>query len=357
MVYYKLVLNDKRPKLDNIYPIEIRITFNRKNTTVSTGIRISKNEWDSAKSQIKPLSHNLQLLNKRLTDTFSNVQKIILKLQEENNFSFDSLKTNMAESANPSLVKSKLRFQEFAESVIDDLHKGNKSGNALCYQTALNRLDNFVNKKPISFEDINYELLEKFKSRLTSDGVKINTISNYLRALRALYNRAIKAKYIDKSYYPFADIQIKSERTAKRAVDISNIASLYNLNCDEHSTVYHSRNYFILSFCLIGMSFTDLAYIKPENIKSGRLIYRRRKTHKEYNIKLNDIALQIISRYYKRSAKYILPILPETIVEDSLEAKKRIKQFIKTTNKYLSELGKSLNLENLTTYVARCNPS
>jgi integrase/recombinase XerD len=50
MVYYKLVLKDKRPKSDNIYLIEIRITFNRKNTSISSGIRISKDDWDPLKS-------------------------------------------------------------------------------------------------------------------------------------------------------------------------------------------------------------------------------------------------------------------------------------------------------------------
>ena len=76
MVYYKLVLNDKRPKIDNIYPIEIRITSNRKNTTVSTGIRISKDYSVDARSQIKPFSSNLQLLNIQLTGEFSKVQKL-----------------------------------------------------------------------------------------------------------------------------------------------------------------------------------------------------------------------------------------------------------------------------------------
>jgi hypothetical protein len=40
MVYLKFVLNDKRPKEDNIYPIVIRVTYNRNNTSISTGLRV-----------------------------------------------------------------------------------------------------------------------------------------------------------------------------------------------------------------------------------------------------------------------------------------------------------------------------
>jgi integrase/recombinase XerD len=32
------------------------------------------------------------------------------------------------------------------------------------------------------------------------------------------------------------------------------------------------------SFYLTGISFTDMAYLKPENIIDGRLFYKRRKT-------------------------------------------------------------------------------
>jgi|GEM_PF-1083634 len=43
MVYYKLLLNNKREKADGIYPVVIRVTFNRNNTTINSGIRLKKN--------------------------------------------------------------------------------------------------------------------------------------------------------------------------------------------------------------------------------------------------------------------------------------------------------------------------
>ncbi len=50
----------------------------------------------------------------------------------------------------------------------------------------------------------------------------------------------------------------------------------------------------------------------------------------------------------------MLPVLQNNVVEDSIEAKKLIHQWIKTTNKYLKRLSKLANLPiNITTYSAR----
>jgi integrase/recombinase XerD len=223
----------------------------------------------------------------------------------------------------------------------------------LIYQTAWNRFQKFTGNKQLAFTDIDYTLLETFKTQLLKDGVKINTVSNYFRTIRAIYNRAIKGKLVDRVHYPFLDVSIKSERTQKRAIHMNDVARLQGLPLPLDSPAWHSRNYFLLSVSLIGMSFTDLVYLKPTNIQKGRLIFKRRKTHKEYNIKLTSIAKSIIGLYNGRSIKYLLPILPNAVVEDSLTAHKLIKQFIKTTNKYLKRMAEELKTDTITTYVAR----
>jgi integrase/recombinase XerD len=218
----------------------------------------------------------------------------------------------------------KISFIQFVEKVISELKDLNKSGNALIYQTAWNRFQKFTGNKKLAFTDIDYTLLETFKTQLLKDGVKTNTVSNYFRTIRAIYNRGIKAKLVDRVHYPFLDVSIKSERTQKRTIHIDDVVRLQRLPLPINSPAWHSRNYFLLSISLIGMSFTDLVYLKPTNIQKGRLIFKRRKTHKEYNIKLTSIAKSLIELYNGRSIKYLLPILPNSVVEDSLTAHKLI---------------------------------
>lgn len=348
-----MILDDKRLKEDQIYPVVIRVTSSRVATTISTGIRIDIQYWDKQSSSINKTHPNWQVLNQSLIEFYAKVQREILKLQDENTFSFESLKTRLTAQDSSNRSNLKISFNQFVEQVISELKDLNKSGNALIYQTAWNRFQKFTGYKKLAFTDIDYMLLEAFKTQLLKDKVKTNTISNYFRTIRAIYNRGIKAKLVDRSHYPFIDVSIKSERTQKRAIHMNDVIRLQRLALPVNSPAWHSRNYFLLSLSLIGMSFTDLVYLTPTNIKKERLIFKRRKTHKEYNIKLTPIAKSIIGLYNGKGTKYLLPTLPSTVDEDSLTAHKLIKQFIKTTNKYLKRMGEELETDLITTYVAR----
>lgn len=355
MVYYKMILDDRRSKADGVYPVIIRIIHNRKNSSIATGVRVHKEYWDTQLCQIKPTHPNYSTLNPSLLEFYIKVQRAIHSLDENNEFSFTELKDKLDPKVKPSkIVSSATTFNEFSDELIKNLFIINKVGNALVYQTASNRLIGFAKDRKLKFKEIDYTLLESFQRHLISQGVKQNSISNYLRTIRAIYNRAIKEKIIDRSHYPFTEVPIRSERTAKRAILASDLAKIYKLDLRENTREWHARNYFLLSFSLIGVSFTDLAYLKPSNVVKGRILYRRRKTRKEYSIKITPLAQQIINEYSKRNDKYLLPILPASVIEDSLIANQTIHQWIKTTNKWMKELAKACDIsETLTTYVAR----
>jgi integrase len=230
----------------------------------------------------------------------------------------------------------------------------NKAGNSIVYQTVTNRLLVFADNPKLKFINITYTFLDEFKRQLIKDGVKQNTISNYFRTLRAIYNKAIKAKLIDRSHYPFLDIQIKTERTAKRAITVDDLTKFAKCQFKPKSRQWYAQNYFLLSLSLIGASFTDLAYLTPDNIRKGRLTYKRRKTGKELSIKLSPYTEKILNSYRGLSAKYLLQVIQPNVIEDSLRAKALISQWIKTTNKWLADIAKECKLEvEVTTYVSR----
>lgn len=110
MVYYKLVLNGKRPKADQIYPIVIRVTFNRISTTVSTGVRIHSNLWDSDKSLAKSTHPNWQVVNQQLLEFYNRAQRIIIRLQDENSFSFENFKLSLIDQKPPTVQKTKIHL-------------------------------------------------------------------------------------------------------------------------------------------------------------------------------------------------------------------------------------------------------
>lgn len=321
MVYLKFVLNDKRLKEDNLYPVVIRVTHNRNNTTISTGIRVRADAWDKTLGQVKRTNANFQLLNKKLTELHLKVQKVALQLEDQNEFSFENLKEGLIDK--PKVIQRSLTFNEYAKQIIQEFKEVKRTGNAVVYQTAVNRLEQFCGHSKLKFTDITFTLLDSFSRHLTIKGLKPNSIGNYFRSIRAIYNKAIKAKLVDRSFYPFTEISIKTARTAKRAITIDDLSKLSKLELQTNSKEWHARNYFFLSFNLIGISFTDLVYLKPENISKGRVVYRRRKTKKEYSIKLTAMAQRLLN-LYRHAGKYLLPVLSARIEEDSTDSKKVI---------------------------------
>jgi len=350
MVYYKLILDKKRVKSDGIYTVVVRIINDKANTTISTGVRIKEEYWDVSAQQVNNQHPNFQQLNQSISAVYLKIQKVIHKLIDANEFSFEALKKELSDKPKSMPVT----FKNFSNKIIQGMMDVNRTGNAIVYQTAVNRLLNYCGNDSLKFVEIDYLLLDAFRHKLILDGAKTNTVGNYFRSIRAIYNIAIKSKVVDRSLYPFYDVKIKQQKTTKRAIDIQGISDILGLDIKFNSPRWHARNYFMLSFLLIGASFTDLAYLKPENIVKGRIIFSRRKTHKRYSIKLHEETKKILSYYKAPDSKYLLPIIIGNVQEDSIQAKKLISQWIKTTNKYLKRIGTEIGLESpLTTYVAR----
>jgi integrase len=97
-----------------------------------------------------------------------------------------------------------------------------------------------------------------------------------------------------------------------------------------------------------------MAYLTLESIQEGRVVYKRRKTHASLSLKLENLSNDIFKNYEARASKYLIPVLPADVIEDSLHAKKLLYQWIKTTNKWLREIAKDCKISaDITTYVTR----
>lgn len=348
MVQLKVIQDLRKQKQDQTYPIYLRITELKKVMYLSTGFSVLKEHWDMEASKVVKSHANASVINAALSKRYFETQKTIIQLEDSGRFSFNNLKDELKPK------KQVQSLQGFAEQLIVQMLSQKKTGNALVYRTAINMVSNFKHGTGLSFIDVDLKFLQDFQAYLIQRGVKVNTISNYLRTLRAIYNKAVQAKVVDRKYYPFDGFTIKSERTIKRSITRMDMVKIEHLNASDDKQMEKARDLFLLSFYLIGISFTDLIYITKENIVNGRIVYRRRKTNKLYSIKLLPKVKQLMEKYESKGSKYLLPILPDSIVEDSIEAKKLIHQVIKTTNKYLARLANLIALDmKLTTYAAR----
>lgn len=349
MASLKLLLDTRRAKSDETFNIIFRITHLREVYTINSGISLEEKFWNHQSSEVFKEHPNSKLINLKLNKDYFLIQDAILRLEDD--FTIEKVR-NLFKGEKP--INETTTFKVLADKLISQMFESKRTGNAIVYQTAVNRFLNFYGKEDIQFKKITYSLLEEFIHSLKVQGLKTNSISNYLRSIRAIYNRAIKEKLVERSEYPFYDIKIAVEKTQKRAISNDDILKLKNSLVKENSAPWKAKNYFFLSYYLIGISFTDLAYLKLDNIIDGRIVYKRRKTHKNYSIKLFPEAEIIFNRFKSSNSPYLLNIIPSDIPEDSIPAKKIISQWIKTTNKYLKQISVKEDIKgNTTTYVAR----
>jgi integrase len=282
------------------------------------------------------------------------VNKAIQEIQELALQSQTSGKDISIDWLNKTLDKpkhKKLTFFEYAAIQIQLMNEAGRIGNAITYKNAISKLRSYT-KKEIAFSEIDFKLLDQFTSYMVSNGTKLTTVGIYMRSIRAIFNKAIKEDIIGSSLYPFTKYRIKTAKTAYRTLSIEQLKSIISLDLEPNTPIWNARNRFLLSFCLIGINFTDMFLLQSSNIYGDRIIYNRAKTKKLYSIKLTSKAQEILQLYANSNNDYLLPTFhgnpsPETIKKVGLQA-------IKLTNEYLGRIAKMAKIDqNITTYYAR----
>ena len=111
------------------------------------------------------------------------------------------------------------------------------------------------------------QVITDYNSFLIQRGLVRNSVSFYMRVLRAIYNKSVRQKLIEQQH-PFIEVYTGIDRTRKRAVSESIIAQLHRLDLDANSPLALCRDMFIFSFCTRAMSFVDIAYLRKSNLKN-----------------------------------------------------------------------------------------
>lgn len=196
----------------------------------------------------------------------------------------------------------------FAQSIIALLKRDSRLRTAETYKSALMSFSRFRNNKDIVLDCITSETMESYEAWLKNRGVVPNTISFYMRILRAVYNRAVEKGMIE-NLLPFRKVYTGIDKTVKRALPISALKKIKSLNLSQQPSLDYARDMFLLSFCLRGMSFIDMAYLKKTDLKDGYVTYRRRKTGQQLIIQWTNEMQLILNKYPENESIYLLPII------------------------------------------------
>lgn len=90
-----------------------------------------------------------------------------------------------------------------------------------------------------------------------------NTISFYMKRLRAVYNNAVEDGYVENKN-PFKKVFTSSEKTVKRAIQLKFVRKLKDLDLSYSPSKSFARDMFLFSFYTRGMAFVDMAYLQKK---------------------------------------------------------------------------------------------
>lgn len=323
-----------------------QIIHNRVVRQLNTDYKVFANEWDAQTESIAVcgIRSNLLLdIQERLSWDVVRLEKVIRLLETESRrFTADDVITLFHKQTKDS------SFLNFMHGVIAQLKQLGKVRTSETYKATLKSFMSFRDEQDVSLDGITSDLMLMYEAHLKARGVRMNTISFYMRNLRAVYNRAVE-KGLTPQQYPFRHVYTGVDKTVKRAIPIKDIKALKDMDLSMNPTLDFTRDMFMFSFYTRGMSFVDMAYLKKTDIKNGILTYRRRKTSQELSIKWEKCMAEIIAKYPENKTNFLLPIIKEQGNE-----RKQYNNALHLVNYHLKDLSKRLRLQRpLTMYVAR----
>ena len=335
--------------VDHQGTIYYQIIHGRKPRMLFTEYKVHLSEWDSKRSTVCVGKDTLR------TD-FIAILKEKLRWEVERLGRIDRLlATRGLPYTADDVIEEFRQYQRnyslinYMEGVIVRLRKNGKLRTAETYRSTLNSFLDFRHGEDLMLDSLTSEIMENYEAWQRKRGVTSNTISFYIRVLRAVYNRAVEEGAIE-NRNPFRRVYTGVDKTVKRALSMETIRKIKVLDLSDNPSADYARDIFMLSFYLRGMSFIDMTYLKKSDLKNGQVSYCRSKTGQRLAIEWTQEMQQIVDKYPANASTYLLPIIQITGVDERViyhNTGYRI-------NYHLKKIGEKIGMnEPLTLYVAR----
>lgn len=328
-----------------------QIIHNRITRYINTGYKIFSTEWDRCNAQIiSPAEIDddrrsyLITLKKQIKIRQALLVNILSKLEKSDR----SVTSDLIVSTYRHTLHSD-GFLAFMRNQILIYKKAGKYSASEKLQATLNSFLLFHGEEEVLFYEIDTTLMEAYEAFLKNRGICMNTISFYMRVLRSVYNKAI-LQGLSVQQHPFKTVYTGISKTVKRAIPITAMRQIKNLDLSLLPALDFARDMFLFSFYTRGMSFVDMSFLKKKDLQNGFLVYRRMKTNQQLIIKWEKLMQEIVDKYDTGDSPFLLPIIKDL----HLDPRRQYKNAEHLVNNKLKLIGKKIGLNiPLTTYVAR----
>jgi integrase len=344
MATLNLTLDTRRARKDGTYPLVFRVRVEDKFCDIGTDFKIFKEQFDlKTNSLVNDIESNI-LLDQLKTHYLKR-----LRTYTAENLGCNDLKSMKAFLINKQL--SEYTIIEFWNKQIESMMASGRYGGAKIYKTSLSVISQAIDLN-VSFSKLKYQSILELESKLFKRGVSVNGISVYMRTFRAICNKAIHFDIVGFEWYPFRKYKVRKEKTTPRVITITEMKRYFHLDLKPSDPLYKSWLIGKLIFMLRGINIKDLLLISHNNIKSGRIIYKRAKTGKLYSVEILPEMQETMNLF--KSNNTLLGVLSDAELKNTDKLVDVIVQKRKVINAHLKKLGELINSkESLSTYVFR----
>ena len=250
-------------------------------------------------------------------------------------------------------------FSRCAESYIGRLRKEGRHSTAHVYTNALFSFTKFCGTTHVAFRQVTRERLRCYGQYLYERGLKLNTVSTYMRMLRSIYNRGVesgRAPYVHRLFHGvYTGVDVRQ----KKALPATELHKL--LYGDPKSDILRrTQAIAALMFQFCGMSFADLAHLEKSSLDRNVLHYNRVKTKTPMSVEILDTAKEMINRLrsnqdsHPDSPDYLFDILSSDKKRTDERAYREYQSALRRFNNRLKDLARALRLKSpVTSYTLR----
>jgi integrase/recombinase XerD len=307
MASAKIVFRTDKENKNGECPVHIRIIKYRKIRYVSTGIMIHKSKWDIENNCVKTKVKGSSRLNAFINSKLSDTQSEIANLEKmERSVTSKSIKEKIIGSEPENFIK-------YAKDVIQEPLREGKVGSYNMYLGIISKLEAYVGRSDIYFDDITPNFLRKYEIYLREElKNSTNTIHNNLKFFRKIFNHAFRHSVISYEKNPFLKYKLKREKTERTYLTEEELVAFENVKTTPGTRLELHKDMFVFSAYAGGIRISDLLLMRWKNYDGERLMLKVKKTSDTLSIKLPGKAKQILEKYKEESQdpeECIFPIL------------------------------------------------
>ncbi|WP_462376782.1 phage integrase SAM-like domain-containing protein [Rikenella microfusus] len=308
MATIKPILN-YRPDKQGRYTLILQIVHNRRRGVVFSPYHLLPGEFD-AKKCIAIAPNRTKAARARAAE----INAFIATQTTELRHTIRSLELS-GEPFTPRDITATYRrrgdrsyLHTFVVSLCEEMERQQKLGTAGTYRAMLSVFEKFTGGRDTRLHELTPVRLVGFEDYLKRVPLQRNTITFYMRILRAVYNKARRAGLVEKGKTPFEEVSFRIDKTRKRAIRPDTLLRIAEADFGDRTWLTLARDLFMFSFYARGMSYVDLAFLTRDAVQGDIMQYTRQKTGQVFTVRVTPPLRELMARYAE-CAPWMLPVM------------------------------------------------